>query len=293
MSRAMSQSPGASAEAIRHHYDLGNDFYALWLDPGMFYSCALWRDGAEDEDLATAQLRKVDWHLDHAAAAGASRLLDVGCGWGSLLARATGAYRVKHAVGLTLSQAQAEWIEGRRLPNVDVRVESWADHVAEVPYDAIVSIGAFEHFARLDQSPADKVEGYRRFFQCCHDALQATGRLSLQTITYGTADRKDFSPFFASEIFPQSDLPHLTDIAEAVRDTFEIVELRNDRQHYARTLRLWLANLRAHKGTATELVGSESVARYERYLGMMIVAFHTGTMNLCRIAMRPIAGRSR
>jgi cyclopropane-fatty-acyl-phospholipid synthase len=278
--------PGASAEAIQWHYDVGDEFYSLWLDPGRTYSCALWH--RDDEDLSSAQRNKLDWHLEHAAARGAARLLDVGCGWGSLLRRAVEHHEVRHAVGLSLSAAQTAAIEDARMPNVEVRLESWAEHAATAPYDAIVSIGAFEHFARLDQDEAAKLDGYRRFFKFCRDVLRPGGRLSLQTITYENADRSKFSRFFAERIFPESDLPHLAEIAQAIRGSFEIEVLRNDRRHYERTLRHWLANLRGSRQAAIEAVGDATVEAYERYLALMIVGFHTGAMNLTRVAMRRV-----
>ncbi|MFC4161439.1 class I SAM-dependent methyltransferase [Chitinimonas lacunae] len=274
---------GASVEAIQHHYDLSNDFYALWLDPSMTYSSALWYG---DESLSSAQRNKLDWHLDRVQIDTAERLLDVGCGWGSLLHRATERNPRCHGVGLSLSAAQLAAIAEHHWPRIETRLESWADHEADAPYDGIVSIGAFEHFARLDQSPREKLEGYRAFFVFCHRVSKPRGPLSLQTITYETADREQFSRFFAERIFPESDLPHLHEIAQAAHGLFEIVELRNDRAHYARTLRHWLSALRAHKDEAIALVGERAYIDYERYLGLMVVAFHTGTMNLCRLALR-------
>ncbi len=281
-------APGASAGAIQRHYDIGNEFYALWLDPSQTYSCALWEG---DEDLHTAQLNKIDWHLARSGAAGARRLLDIGCGWGGLLRRARESHGVARAVGLTLSAAQQRWIAALGLEEVEVRLESWAEHQPEAAYDAIVSIGAFEHFARLDQSPAEKLEGYRAFFAFCHRALAPGGRLSLQTITYENADRSDFSQFFAEKIFPESDLPHLAEIASAAQGRFEIEQLRQDRAHYARTARAWLSRLKARSAEAEALVGAETVDRYKKYLGLLVVGFHTGTMNLARIAMRRIEPR--
>jgi cyclopropane-fatty-acyl-phospholipid synthase len=190
-----------------------------------------------------------------------------------------------------LSAAQVASIEAAGIPNVEVRLESWAEHAAAAPYDAIVSIGAFEHFARLDQDDAEKLEGYRRFFEFCHDVLRPGGRLSLQTITYESANRSTFSPFFAERIFPESDLPHLAEIAQAIRGSFEIELLRNDRQHYERTLRHWLANLRGSRQAAIEAAGDATVDAYERYLALMIVGFHRGAMNLARIAMRRVDRR--
>jgi cyclopropane-fatty-acyl-phospholipid synthase len=247
-----------------------------------------------DEDLHTAQINKINWHLEHVRARGASRLLDVGCGWGALLRHSVEDRNVTEAVGLSLSGTQVRHVESLSLPGVQVRLESWTDHMCEPNhYDAIVSIGAFEHFARLDQSIDAKLAGYRAFFSFCYHALRAGGRLTLQTITYESSNRTDFSKFFAEEIFPESDLPRLEEIVIAIRGTFEIEMLRNDRAHYARTARAWLSNLRARRAEAIALVGSDRVRKYERYLGLLVVGFHTGTMNLARIAMRRREGGPR
>lgn len=175
---------GASAEAIQHHYDVGNAFYALWLDSTMTYSSALWH--RDDEDLETAQRNKLDWHLARAGSAGARRLLDVGCGWGGLIRRALQGNPDCHCTGLTLSREQHAFLGGLDPHRVDVRLESWADHQALAPYDGIVSIGAFEHFARLDQSREEKIAGYRDFFRFCSRNLVEGGHVSLQTIVYET-----------------------------------------------------------------------------------------------------------
>jgi cyclopropane-fatty-acyl-phospholipid synthase len=278
---------GTSPAAIAHHYDVGNEFFALWLDPSRTYSCALWYG---DEELHTAQLNKLDWHLRHSGAAGARRLLDVGCGWGSALQRAVESYGVADAVGLTLSRAQAAWIEQSRVPGIEARVENWADHVPIAPYDAIVSIGAFEHFARLDQSVEEKVAVYRAFFQFCR-RVAPSGCLSLQSITYESADRAQFSPFFARHVFPESDLPRLSEIVQATERLFEIELIRNDREQYARTARHWLAQLRRRRADAVKIVGEEVVGRYERYLALLVIGFHTGTMGLVRMALRPVPSR--
>src|SRR5262249_37229316 len=281
--------PGGSSAAIQHHYDIGNAFYFLWLDPSHTYSCALW---SGDEDLHAAQINKMDWHLDHCRAKRVDRLLDVGCGWGSLLRRATETYGVGRAVGLTLSAEQTRWINGLHLSNVEVHVESWTEHAPSTPYDAVISIGAFEHFARLDQSAEEKLAGYRAFLSFCHRVLKPQGRLSLQTITYENSDRSDFSQFFAEKIFPESDLPHLAEIVEAASGLFEIEILRQDRHHYARTARAWLSNLKARSAEATALVGPETVDTYKKNLGLLVVGLHTGTRNLARIGMRRCEGKT-
>ena len=272
---------GASKEAIQHHYDVSDAFYRLWLDPGCTYSCALWEDG---DDLASAQDRKLDFHAHNAGAPGADRVLDIGCGWGSTLRRLVDVHGVAHGTGLTLSATQAAHVAtlDRRIA---VRLESWEDHVPEAPYDAIISIGAFEHFARTGQTPAERVAGYQRFFDACAGWLVPGGGLSLQTIAYGR-DPGGHSAFFESEIFPQSGLPTLAQVAEAAGPAFEVVSVRNDRAHYERTCRAWLANLKAHRAEAEALVGPKVVRRYQDYLKLSIVGFYTGKLTPLRIGMR-------
>jgi len=279
------QNPGASAEAIQHHYDVGNDFYALWLDSTQTYSCALWEEG---DTLESAQLRKIDFHITQARAMGAKRVLDVGCGWGAVLQRLMETYAVEHAVGLTLSKAQVAWCKAKHHPRIDVRLESWSDHVPVEPYDAIVSIGAFEHFARSGLLETAKIEVYRTFFQRCHAWLKPGGWMSLQTIVYENSRPEGLNAFVASEIFPESDPPRLADIAKATGKIFEIVTVRNDRSDYERTCRAWYKRLRENRTAAVRLVGEEVVARYEKYLGVCQIGFHQGMMNLARLTLRRI-----
>jgi len=278
---------GASAGAIQFHYDLGNEFYGLWLDPLMVYSCALWSDDPDD-DLETAQRRKIEWHLGQAGASGCDTLLDVGCGWGALLRHAVSHYGVRRAVGLTLSQSQADHVTAIGPSNVQAQLQAWQDHHPERPYDAIISIGAFEHFADLKQNESSKLAAYRSFFQFCHRSLVMGGRLSLQTITYGTSDRRSFSPFFSDQVFPESDLPHLAEIVTAAEQLFEVMILQNDREHYARTLRAWLERLQSNRREAERLVGQAKVSIYEKYMKLMLLGFHSGSMNLARIGLRRI-----
>lgn len=276
---------GASENAIQYHYDLSNQFYQLFTDPQMVYSSALWE---ENDTLESAQIRKIDFHIRQARVQGAQRVLDIGCGWGASLKRLVENYDVSLAVGLTLSQAQAEWIQTSASEKIEVRLEGWADHNPDATYDGIISIGAFEHFVQLGLSSEEKINSYRQFFQCCHQWLKPGGWLSLQTMTIENANPEDFSPFITEKIFPESDLPYLAEIAKASGHLFEIVKLRNDRKHYADTFRQWLKRLKANREIATELVGEEEVAKYEKYCQLFIIAFHTGTLNLSRLALRRI-----
>jgi cyclopropane-fatty-acyl-phospholipid synthase len=279
-------SLGASPEAIALHYDTSNDFFRLWLDETMSYSSAYWSDDAGPENLPQAQRCKIDYHIQQARAYRAGRVLDIGCGWGGTLRRLIDRHTVRQAVGLTLSRAQQEWIEARPRPGLEVRREGWADHEPDEPYDAIISVEAFEAFARLDLPAEQKLHVYRTFFQRCRQWLRPGGHLSLQTIAYGSADAHSFDSFIATEIFPEQDLPHLREIAAAAERLFEIECLHNDREGYVRTLRAWLARLKARRAEAVRLVGTDMVVRFERYLRLSAFMFETGACDLYRITFR-------
>ncbi len=276
---------GASSQAIEHHYSLSNDFYRLWLDESMTYSCALFGEG---DDLEAAQKRKLDYLIDGANAAGAARVLDIGCGWGSLLERLTQVHDVQHVVGLTLSGEQAEVAAERGGERAEVRVENWADHQPGEPYDAIISIGAFEHFARFGLPRDERVAGYRQFFKSCREWLPLGGRLALQTNAKGSNVRLDRQTaqdlrFIADTIFPESELPWLSEIAEASEKMFNVVSVRNDAPHYARTCAEWHERFMSNRERCLELVGEHAVADYERYLSTTVGHFEAGNLALLRI----------
>ncbi len=271
---------GASAEAIRAHYDTGNEFYRLWLDPTLTYSCALWDNASS---LAEAQTHKLDYHIEQARAAGAPRVLDIGCGWGSLLERLTTVHGVGRAVGITLSEAQAKYAESRPLSNVEVRLEGWADHTPEEPYDAIISIGAVEHFARPETPSDERIEIYRHFFDRCRQLLRPGGSLSLQTMAYGMGR---FRASALASIFPQSDLPRLVELVEAMERRFELVRLRNDPQDYSQTGRVWLDEIRHNREAIVALVGERRTVEYESFLSSGIKGYNAGVFNLYRMTLR-------
>lgn len=271
---------GASAEAIRNHYDLSDDFFGLWLGSERVYSAALFEG---DDDLDAAQLRKLDHHIAAAGAAGAERVLDVGCGWGAMLRRLVAHAGAKHAVGLTLSGSQAAWGRLNAGSGIEIREESWRDHRPDAPYDAIISVGAFEHFARPGMTREAKLAAYREFFSFCSNALRKGGRLSLQTIAY-SASGITLPSFIADRIFRESELPLVHEPVEAADGAFALVALRNDREHYARTLVAWERNLVARRDEAAALVGEEAVTEFVRYLRVCAMAFKLDTICLLRMS---------
>jgi cyclopropane-fatty-acyl-phospholipid synthase len=282
---------GASPDAIRHHYDVGNDFYRLWLDESLTYSCALWNEGDSDRMLEAAQLRKYDYHVNAAQAVNAGRVLDVGCGWGALLRRLVESHGVGQATGLTLSETQAAWLTAHPHPRIDVRQESWLDHTPAAPYDAIISIGAFEHFARAGWTESERLAAYRAFFTRCRSWLKPGGRMSLQTITMGNVDperllQRPNMQFILTDIFPESMLPTLADIVAASDGLFELISLRNDRLDYYRTCRVWYKRLSACREEAVALVGEATVERYLRYLKVSTFGFGEGYIGLLRMTLQ-------
>ncbi|WP_344682938.1 cyclopropane-fatty-acyl-phospholipid synthase family protein [Saccharopolyspora taberi] len=277
-----------AAAAIRHHYDVGNDFYSLWLDPSLTYSCALRQEA--DDTLETAQQRKLRFHLEAIRADNATRVLDIGCGWGSILGQLSGTHGVQQSVGLTLSDEQAAFIRDRQLPGVEVRTENWTHYEPDSRFDGIISIGAFEHFATPEETPAEKTGLYREFFTRCRDWLNDGGALSLQTITYANMSREQASEFIQQSIFPDADLPTLAEITAAAEGIFEVRSVGNGRLDYAWTCEQWAHRLRRRHAEAVRLVGPEITARYERYLKMSAVGFRMGKIGLLRLVLQPYRG---
>jgi cyclopropane-fatty-acyl-phospholipid synthase len=274
-----------AAAAVRHHYDVGNEFYRLWLDSSLSYSCAV-PDGVQDT-LEAAQERKLRYHLDAIRADSAESVLDIGCGWGAILQRLARAHHVQRSVGLTLSEEQAAFVRSRDYPGVEVRKENWMRYEPDTRFDGIVSIGAFEHFATPDDSPAEKVRVYQEFFTRCWNWLNADGVLSLQTIAYGNMARENASEFMQQEIFPNADLPTLAEITAAADGIFEVQSVSNGRLDYAWTCEQWARRLRAHRAAAIDVVGPDVVARYERYLKLSALGFRMGKICLLRLVFRP------
>lgn len=225
-------------DQVQAHYDLSNDFFALFLDPSMTYSCAYFE--RDDMSLEEAQRAKIDLSLGKLELQPGMRLLDIGCGWGATLRRAVERYDVR-AVGLTLSRQQYD--EARRrladLPAAEVRLQGWEQF--DEPVDRIVSIGAFEHF---------RAERYAAFFERCRALLPATdGRMLLHTIVRpdGATLRRQgidvshedvlFAKFISRRIFPGGQLsPPGLIVRRAEAAGFRLTLRQSLRLHYARKI---------------------------------------------------------
>jgi cyclopropane-fatty-acyl-phospholipid synthase len=278
---------GASAEAIQYHYDVGNGFYSTWLDKSMTYSAALWPDvDFANFTLEDAQAAKLDWHINGLGLNAGDRLLDVGCGWGSLMHRAITSRDLSAAIGLTLSKEQASWIAANigDAP-ITVRICPWQEYADEKPFDAIVSIGAMEHFARPEMDRTKKVACYSEFFEFCSKNLRNDGRLSLQSITWMNIRPEQERESLPDHIFPESTLPHLAEITAAAEPWFHVIEMHNRPKDYSRTLRKWVENIRLHRDKLSDLHGAETVERYINGWGVFIIAFQRELLGLSRFRL--------
>lgn len=278
---------GGGEDAIKHHYDVSNEFYSLWLDKTMSYSSAMW-DGKRNSDLHSAQQQKIRWHIEQATTSDTKNLLDIGCGWGAVMQEFVSQKKGRCATGLTLSNDQKNFISAQKQSNINVEYSHWVEHMPTAAYDAIISIGAFEHFALPGSSRAEKVASYQEFFQYCHKNLKPGSKLSLQTIAYGSLKEENKNLFTQNEIFPDSELPRADEILQASEHLFELHTLRNDRLDYAKTCDLWLSDLRKNKGKVIALHGQDTFKKYEEYLKLAIFGFYSGQINLLRLVYSAI-----
>jgi cyclopropane-fatty-acyl-phospholipid synthase len=266
------------ADAIGHHYDVGNDFYRLVLGPSMTYSCA--RFAEPDFDLTAAQASKHELicrKLGLPEQPGA-RLLDVGCGWGSMVIHAAAHYDVT-AVGITISRAQADLARKRAAEagvgdRVEIRLQDYRELGAE-RFDAISSIGMSEHVGAKNLVP---------YYTILHDALGPQGRLLNHAISSVGGSRMRRTSFIGRYVFPDGELIDVGRSVEAMEQAgFEVRDVESLREHYARTLRAWVANLEEHWDEAVGLVGARRARVWRLYMAGSAVGFTDGGINVHQV----------
>ncbi len=270
-------------QAIQHHYDLSNEFYALFLDPLMVYTCAYYR--TPDGDLAQAQRDKLDLVCRKLRLQPGERFLDIGCGWGSLAIWAAKHYGVK-ALGVTLSREQAryaqEWIAREGLSSV-CRVEhrDYRDLVREEPFDKIAAIGIIEHVG---------IANYRSYFDEVYGLLKPGGLFLNHGITRNRYWRKTPQwEFLIEHVFPNGELDTVSHISDVMEEAhFEIVDVEGLRPHYARTCRHWAERLKANEQKAIALVGERKYRTWLLYLTSSSIGFEQASIGLHQILAHKI-----
>ncbi len=270
---------------INYHYDISNDFYGLWLDKNRVYSCGYFEH--PEDDLDTAQERKLDLICRKLMLKPGERLLDIGCGWGALILWAAEHYGVQ-SLGVTLSEEQrahvAAAIRQRGLAGrVEVRLIDYRDVPEKAPFDKIASVGMFEHVGRRNLTA---------YFAKIQRLLRPGGLVlnhgitSVALRTQGLGS--DISEFVEQYVFPGGELVHISDVMREIAAAgLEPLDAENLRPHYARTLWSWVRRLEAHADEALHLIGEKRYRIWRIYMAGAAYAFERNWLALFQI----LAGR--
>jgi cyclopropane-fatty-acyl-phospholipid synthase len=271
-------SRARDAAVISHHYDVGNAFYRLVLGPSMTYSCA--RFVTDDDTLEEAQAAKYELicrklGIDRSPGA---RLLDVGCGWGSMAMHAARHHQA-HVVGVALSREQVD--EAKRRVNeagldgqVEIRMQDYRDLGGE-KFDAISSIGMFEHVGASRMS---------RYFETLRDLLVPTGRLLNHAISTPGGTVLGHRSFIGRYVFPDGELVDVAVVIRAMQENgFEVRDVESLREHYSKTLHRWVANLEGHWDEAVGLVGLPRANVWKLYMAASANGFDDGGLAIHQV----------
>lgn len=283
-------SKSRDAAAISHHYDVGNDFYALVLGPSMVYSCAVWNDdhntGGEPNGLDTAQGAKIELVCRKLGLKPGMRVLDVGCGWGSFALHAAQRFGVD-VVGVTLSSEQAglarkRVAEAGLTDRVEIRVQDYRD-VDDGPFDAISSIGMSEHVGR---------EQISRYVAQLHDLLRPGGRLLNHAISWNAGPTSpDPDSFIPRYVFPDGEMLSLADMIGALESGgLEVLDVEALRQHYALTLRAWVHNLEQHWDEAVAATSTGRARVWRLYMAASALGFEDGWTGVNQVLVQRPGG---
>lgn len=261
---------------VSSHYDLGNDFYKLWLDETMSYSCAYFKN--PDDTLYQAQVNKVDYILQKLHLQEGMSLLDIGCGWGFLLIEAAKKYKV-HGTGITLSHEQEKEFQKR------IRDEGLEDYLQVIrmdyrdlpksgmTFDRVVSVGMVEHVGR---------DNYKLFIDCVNEVMKDGGLFLLHFISALKEHPGD--PWIKKYIFPGGMVPSLREmISHMSEDGFHTLDVENLRLHYNRTLLCWEKNFRDHLDEISTMFDGRFIRMWDLYLSACAATFHNGIIDLHQI----------
>jgi cyclopropane-fatty-acyl-phospholipid synthase len=281
----------STREEIEVSYDVSNEFFRLWLDERMHYTCGVFEK--ETDTLEQAQLNKARVLYDYAELGPDKTVLDIGCGWGAMLEYMS-KRGVKAAHGITLSSAQHEEILARKLPGVRTWCVDYKDFEPAEKYDGLVSIEMIDHLCSPAQSHQGlAVEIYRKYFAKLAGWVKPGGYFGFQAILRNRVprSRKDLEDlkFTADVIFPGGLNPRLEELVAAVNPYWEVVELKTRRESYGKTTAEWLRRMRAHEGVIREKWGDRVFEDYDRYLSTCVRAFANHWSSDVQMKLRQIA----
>lgn len=271
-----SKSKGNQKKEVTSHYDIGNDFYRLWLDETMSYSCGYFKRAGDS--LFEAQVQKVDHILEKLRLEKGMTLLDIGCGWGFLLKRAAQHYGVK-GVGITLSEEQyrqfSEEIRDQHMEDrLEVKLMDYRDlEKSGLSFDRVVSVGMLEHVGRGN---------YECFLQNAAAVLKPEGLFLLHYIS--AQEEHPGDPWIKKYIFPGGTVPSLREIIDLMPEyRFYTLDVESLRRHYTQTLLCWRENFLKHRKEIAEKYGEEFTRMWELYLASCAATFHNGVIDLHQI----------
>lgn len=261
---------------VRSHYDIGNDFYKLWLDKTMSYSCGYFLN--DNDTLYQAQVNKVDYILKKLYLKEGMTLLDIGCGWGFLLIEAAKKYKI-HGTGITLSVEQYNEFRRRIVDEgledyLEVKLMDYRDlKNSDLKFDRVVSVGMLEHVGR---------DNYQLFIDCVNTVLKPHGLFLLHFIS-GLKEHPG-DPWIKKYIFPGGVIPSLREIMNCLaEDNFHTLDVENLRNHYNRTLLCWEKNYKEHIDEVREMFDEEFVRMWDLYLSACAAIFHNGIIDIHQI----------
>ena len=271
-------------------YDVSNEFFRLWLDEKMNYTCAVFEG---EESLEEAQMNKLHWLSNAAKVGPASRVLDIGCGWGANLEFLATHRGVTDAVGITLSRAQHAEVTARKLDGISAEVCDYRDFQPDRKFDAVISICMMEHIARPEEVREGKhIDAYRDYFRRAWEWTNPGAHFGLQTILRNRVprDRNDLRDigWLTYEIFPGGLSLRLEDVVKAVNPYWEIMEVRTRREDYQKTCGEWLRRLRLNEDTIRARWGDKVFDDYDRYLRTCVRGFEMHYQSLAQYSLRRI-----
>lgn len=278
----------SNQEEVEVSYDVSNEFFELWLDEKMNYTCGLFEG---TDSLEEAQDKKLEWLSNAANVTPTSRVLDIGCGWGANLEHLVRTRGVRDAVGLTLSRSQHAEVEKRNLPGVEAFVCDYRDYQPEKKFDSVISICMMEHIARPEEARAGQhIALYRDYFKKAHSWTNPGAWFGLQTILRDKVPRnrqdlKDLG-WVTYQIFPGGLSLRLEDVIQAVSPYWEVMEVKTRRVHYEKTCAEWLRRLRVHEDRIRSEWGDHVFEDYDRYLRTCVRAFQENYQSLAQYALR-------